>query len=271
MSGGKRLAVAITIALIAIVSACASVSAALSPATVQIGASGTGMIELRGELDVQLEAHHPVLLVHDDAGDGTITAPVNPGDVDFLGFRVYFSAQDAHITGSDVSVVVLGDGITVHGTGHGWLYAKGTGTYTVGAMTATQWRPEGSVAAIARWTPNSGVYVAHGAGFVAVRGTMTYEAGLRAGVLLVKDVAGNAKVNVTGGLAGDFLGFKAYPGATSATVTGSDVAVIAVGADINLTATGAGWAYAQGFGVYSLNRAPSEDWDLSGRFTGIAR
>ena len=270
MSRGNRLALAITIALVAIVSACASVSAASTPAKVQISASGTGIIELRGALDVQLEAHHPVLLVHDNTGDATITTPLRPGDVEFLGFRVYFSAQTATITGSDVSVVVLGDGISVHGTGHGWLYAKGTGTYTIGGTSATQWRPTGSVAAIVGGALNSGVYVAHGAGFVAVRGTMTYQAGLGPGVLLVKDVAGNAKVYVTGGLAGDFLGFKAYPGATSATVTGSDVAVIAVGADINLTATGAGWAYAQGLGVYSLNRAPSEDWDLSGRFTGIA-
>lgn len=87
----------------------------------------------------------------------------------------------------------------------------------------------------------------------------------------MKDVAGGATVDVSGGGQGQFLGFTAYVGFHSAEIKGTDVAVIVAGADLNVTASGAGWGYMQGVGAYSLNSGPSRPWDLAGLFADIAR
>lgn len=244
---------------------------AAPPATATATADGTGMLELRGRIDAQLTARYPVLLVHDNAGDATVTGTGAPA-VNFLGFRAYFSMGNAHVRGSDVTIVLVGEQLHAGASGQGWLFVKGSGSYTANSLTAHAWLPAGSVAAIAPPATTGGLFVAHGAGAVAVRGGLTYEASLGAGVLLVHDVAGDATVDVTGALThGEFLGFTAYAGATGARITGTDVVVVAAGVDVNVTAAGSGWAYAQGLGVSSVNNAASTEWELSGRFADITR
>lgn len=116
-----------------------------------------------------------------------------------------------------------------------------------------------------------GVLVAHGTGVAAVKGRMDYRATAGEGVLLVKDIAGDARVEVGGiGGSGEWHGFKVYFGFHgSAHITGSQVAVIVVGRDIDLRAAGRGWAYLKGHGTYSVNGHEPQRWTEDGTFAGF--
>ncbi len=117
-----------------------------------------------------------------------------------------------------------------------------------------------------------GLLTAHGAGVAAVKGRMDYHATAAEGVLLVKDIAGDAQVDVDGhGGTAEWRGFKVYFGFHgSAHITGSDVAVIVIGRDIDLRVLGRGWAYLKGHGAYRVNGGPPHDWTDDGAFAGIA-
>ncbi len=126
--------------------------------------------------------------------------------------------------------------------------------------------PDSSVALGGR-----GVLTASGTGVAAVRGLIDYQATATDGILLVKDVAGNATVNVTNtqGQA-RWRGFTVYFGFQSASITGTDVGVVVVGENVSLTVFGRGWAYLKGNGTYSVNGGPAKPWSEDGMFAGIA-
>jgi len=109
-------------------------------------------------------------------------------------------------------------------------------------------------------TPNAfvrgqGVLTAGGDGLVAVKGRMDLVASGDRGVVLVKDLAGDGDVDITGiGGTGTYMGFDVYFGVHGRMhVTGSHVAVIIVGDDVRLHVAGRGWAYLKGRGRYELN------------------
>ncbi len=237
-----------------------------------IDARGTGMVELRGAIDATVTARYPIMLTKDFGGDGAIDVPGTTDRVSFLGFTAYFSAQSAHVSGSDVELVVIGEQIHANGSGTGWAYFKGTGSYVADRRPSRQWDSDGGTAVALGAQParGEGLFVAHGAGVVAVRGTVEYRSATSAGVLLVKDIAGNATIDVAGGVRGEFLGFTAYAGFSSAEISGADVGVVVAGLDINVTATGTGLGYVLGAGASSLNDATSEPWTITGHFVNIA-
>jgi len=245
-------------------------ASAVSAGTIE--ADGTGMAELRGAIDASVTARYPVVLTRDFAGDGTITVPGSTDRVSFLGFTVYFSAQSARVSGSDVELVVIGDQIHANASGTGAAYFKGSGSYNADGRPSQPWNgDDGTTVAIgAQQARGSGLFVAHGFGVVAVRGTIDYRGATSSGILLIKDIAGNAMVNVSGGVRGEFFGFTAYAGFSSAEISGSDVGVIVAGGDINVTATGTGLGYVQGVGAYSLNGEVSNGWTITGQFADIA-
>ena len=80
--------------------------------------------------------------------------------------------------------------------------------------------------------------------------------------------AGDADVDVRGtGDSADFHGFTAYFGINGrAHITGSDVAVIVVGKDIDLHVVGKGWAYLKGRGTFEVNNRGPFPWNDAGRF-----
>jgi hypothetical protein len=116
-----------------------------------------------------------------------------------------------------------------------------------------------------------GVLDAQGDGLVAAKGKMDLTATADGGVLLVKDIAGDARVHVRGqGGSTTWHGFTVYFGFEGqARVTGSDVGVIVVGENIDLTAIGKGWAYLKGTGEYMVNNHGPFPWNPDGGFASV--
>ncbi len=115
-----------------------------------------------------------------------------------------------------------------------------------------------------------GTLTAHGDGLAAVRGRIEATVSARGGVLLVKDVAGDAVVEVHGhGDTASWNGFDVYFGAGEATISGSDVAFVVVGNNVELTATGKGWAYLKGKGSFYVNDRGPFCWTFDGRFAPV--
>ena len=112
---------------------------------------------------------------------------------------------------------------------------------------------------------------ARGDGVVAVKGRLEYTAHADRGILLVKDVAGDAQIDVNGegSCDGAFHGFIVCFGTGTAHITGSDVAVILVGNNLGVDVVGKGWAYLQGRGVYFVNGRGPFPWNPDGGFAGL--
>lgn len=118
----------------------------------------------------------------------------------------------------------------------------------------------------------SGVLDAQGDGLVAVRGRMDLEVSADEGILLVKDVDGDAAVRVDGnGQTVQWNGFTVYFGFHgTATVKARDAGVIVIGKNIDLHVEGRGWAFLKGEGTYMVNNMGPFPWSPEGRFAGIA-
>jgi hypothetical protein len=115
-----------------------------------------------------------------------------------------------------------------------------------------------------------GVLGAHGSGVVALKGAGEVYLNANRGILLVKDLGGDAVVEVEGGGGtGEWNGFDVYFGSGKAHIAGRDVAVIVIGTDIDLRAKGKGWAYLQGRGYYFVNRFGPFPWHERGGFAAI--
>ena len=117
----------------------------------------------------------------------------------------------------------------------------------------------------------TGVLDAHGTGAAAVKGLMDYRATADEGILLVKDISGDARVDVDGfGGTGEWHGFKAYFGIRgNVHIVGTDVAVIVVGHDIDLHVAGKGWAFLKGEGVFTANGRGPFRWTQDGVFGSV--
>lgn len=116
-----------------------------------------------------------------------------------------------------------------------------------------------------------GTLDARGSGLIALKGRIdALEVSAARGILLVKDIGGDAEVEVEGdGGMGEFHGFDVYFGTGSATISGSEVAVIVLGKDINLHAEGEGWAYLKGQGVFHVNDRGPFRWNAGGGFAVV--
>jgi hypothetical protein len=117
----------------------------------------------------------------------------------------------------------------------------------------------------------SGVLDARGTGVAAVKGLMDYRATADGAILLVKDIKGDAQVDVDGfGGTGEWRGFKAYFGIRgNVHIVGTDVAVIVVGDDINLHVAGRGWAFLKGEGTFTANGRGPFPWTPEGAFASV--
>jgi hypothetical protein len=112
-------------------------------------AHGDGLVAMRGRMDLVATADKGVLLVKDVAGDADVDVRGDGGTTTWHGFTVYFGVNgEAHITGSDVAVIILGEDIRLHVAGRGWAYLKGRGTYTVNGHGPFPWSPDGSFAGV---------------------------------------------------------------------------------------------------------------------------
>ena len=117
----------------------------------------------------------------------------------------------------------------------------------------------------------AGVLDAHGTGVAAVKGLMDYHAKADEGILLVRDISGDARVDVDGfGGSGEWRGFKVYFGIRgNVHVVGTDVAVIVVGHDIDLHVAGKGWAFLKGEGTFTANGRGPFPWTQDGVFGSV--
>ncbi len=260
------------IALVAVAAGAAPASAAVVAGSGTLTANGTGVVGVRGAGDETASATNGIILVKDIGGGATIDITGATGHAPYGEFTAYFGFTSAHVSGSQIAVVVVGQNINLTATGRGWAYLKGNGTFSVNGGELQPWNPNGGFAGIGAARPaGAGVLVANGTGVAATRGLLDETVSANNGILLVKDLNGGATIDVTGSTGqGKFGEFTAYFGFTSAHVTGTQVAVIAVGSDINLTATGRGWAYLKGNGTYTVNDGPSQPWHADGGFAGIA-
>ncbi len=95
-------------------------------------ASGSGTAWIHGSPDLSLSCDYGTLMVHDRKGDMAITVTGN-GVEDQSGRWTMYHGFDgtADITGSDVSVALVGSGIDLTVTGTGRAILVGDGTYHV--------------------------------------------------------------------------------------------------------------------------------------------
>lgn len=120
-------------------------------------AQGTGVAAVRGLMDYHAVADRGILLVKDVRGDAFIDVDVHnyDGKVRWNGFVVFFGFHGpAHITGTDVGVVLVGDNVRIDVTGRGWAYLRGNGTYSVNGGDPQPWHADGGFAPLAP-TPSS--------------------------------------------------------------------------------------------------------------------
>jgi hypothetical protein len=91
-----------------------------------------------------------VLLVKDEAGDAVVRVAGDGGTASWNGFTVYAGFHDrAHVTGSNVAVIVVGNDIDLHVVGAGWAFLKGDGTFEVNNRGPFRWTREGAFASVA--------------------------------------------------------------------------------------------------------------------------
>lgn len=117
----------------------------------------------------------------------------------------------------------------------------------------------------------AGVLDAQGDGLAALKGRMHLDVSADAGVLLVMDIGGDAEVDVSGhGDTAEWRGFTAHFGFEGeAEISGSHVAVIVLGRNIELHAEGKGWAYLKGHGVFTVNDRGPFRWTDEGAFAAV--
>jgi hypothetical protein len=112
-------------------------------------ARGDGLIAVKGRMDYKAHADRGVLLVKDIAGDLEIDVQ-GVGDCtgEWHGFTLCHGTGEAHITGSDVAVILVGNNIGVHVEGKGWAYLKGRGFFKVNGHGPFPWNPDGGFAGV---------------------------------------------------------------------------------------------------------------------------
>lgn len=115
-----------------------------------LDARGDGLVAVKGRIDYVAHADRGILLIKDIAGDAAIDVQ-GEGDCtgEFHGFTVCFGTGEAHITGSDVAVILVGNNIGMHVEGKGWAFLKGRGQYTVNGRGPFPWNPDGGFAGVA--------------------------------------------------------------------------------------------------------------------------
>jgi len=101
-----------------------------------------------------------------------------------------------------------------------------------------------------------GLAFLHGGGKIDLSG---------AGTLWIRDIAGDATIEVEGGEYKEFpdgwIQYGRFEG--TAHIEGSKISVLMVGVDIELTASGTGYARLRGHGTYDLNGMTGE-WGMRG-------
>jgi len=113
-------------------------------------ADGTGVIAVKGTMDLNASAAESILLVKDPTGNARIDVDGYGGTGEWLGMKVYFGFHGhAHIVGGDVGVLIVGRNIDLHVIGRGWAYLRGHGTYTVNSGPPQPWTQEGVRANVA--------------------------------------------------------------------------------------------------------------------------
>jgi hypothetical protein len=112
-------------------------------------ARGDGLIAAKGRVDYTAHADRGVLLIKDIAGDAEIDVQ-GEGDcsAEWNGFMICFGTGEAHITGNEVAVILVGNNIGVHVEGKGWAYLKGRGYFEVNGRGPFPWNPEGGFAGV---------------------------------------------------------------------------------------------------------------------------
>ena len=112
-----------------------------------------------------------------------------------------------------------------------------------------------------------GVLRAAGTGFVHLRGTMDFRGSAEAGVLVVRDHAGGALVDVQGygqrvDLPDGGVAYYGFHG--TAHIRGRDVQIDLFAKGIRFRAIGKGIAHLAGRGWYSVNSLPPRPWSETG-------
>lgn len=111
-------------------------------------ASGSGTAWIHGSLDLALSCDHGTLMVHDRAGNGNITVTGNGAEDQTGRWTIYHGFDGtADITGSDVSVALVGSEIYLTVTGTGRAILVGDGKYQVrgsddGLISSGDWQEQ---------------------------------------------------------------------------------------------------------------------------------
>jgi hypothetical protein len=114
-----------------------------------LDAHGTGLIAVRGNLDMAVSADEGILLVKDESGDAIIHVEGHGDVAHWNGFTVYFGFHgSATIIGKGIGVIVVGRGIDMHVAGRGWAFLKGDGRYYVNGRGPFPWNNDGGFASI---------------------------------------------------------------------------------------------------------------------------
>jgi hypothetical protein len=114
-----------------------------------LDAHGDGLVAVRGRIDLYARADRGIMLVKDVTGDAAVRINGDGHTANWNGFTVYFGVEgQAHVTGSDVTVIIVGDDVDLHVVGAGWAFLNGDGTFEVNNRGPFRWTADGAFASI---------------------------------------------------------------------------------------------------------------------------
>ena len=108
-------------------------------------AHGSGIVAVKGAMDLNASAAEGVLLVKDPTGDARIDVDGYGGQGEWNGVKVYWGFHGhAHIVGRDVGVMIIGRDVDLRVIGRGWAFLKGHGSYSVNGGPPQPWTEDGA-------------------------------------------------------------------------------------------------------------------------------
>ena len=107
-------------------------------------AHGTGVVAVKGALDLHASAAGGILLVKNPTDDAQVDVDGYDSTGEWFGMKVYFGFHGtAHIVGRDAGVLIVGRDIDVKVVGRGWALLRGRGAFSVKDGPSRPWTDDG--------------------------------------------------------------------------------------------------------------------------------
>jgi len=114
-----------------------------------LDAQGSGLVAVRGAMDLKVSASEGMLLVRDFNNNAVVRVDGNGQTAQWLGFTVYFGFNgNATVLAPNAGVIVIGKDINLHVVGRGWAFLKGQGEFTANGLGPFPWTSNGAFGSV---------------------------------------------------------------------------------------------------------------------------